>query len=326
MKITKVQLKKLIRGLVEECIKEDSVKTRLLGTCGFCDRRFKAPKEHLAFHGFERPGFGFTIGSCPGSHQEPFEISPVTAQLGVDLFKETGKDLKRQLKKHAKVTVLTIPDRSQGHGATKKVYKDKVESWNWERLHNSEKEKLEYQIKQAAKLAKHYQKKVDNWKPGKLGSVEEKQADKKQKAEVVRQQKLERYTTNRDKTIQRLQNAFNKVKKAEAVLKKEKDPNKVIKALVNAAKAGSIIYDTFYSKPEKLRQNHPDPISREEVLDDWNMEEMFRHMGLKTSGGDYVSRREADNMATKAFHGDYEEFYQAKGLDAWKPFWPGWTN
>lgn len=46
-----------------------------MGTCQVCFNVQKLPKGVLSLHGYERPGYGFIIGDCPGSHVQPYEKS-----------------------------------------------------------------------------------------------------------------------------------------------------------------------------------------------------------------------------------------------------------
>jgi hypothetical protein len=51
-------------------------KTRTLGTCAVCGATHKVPNGKIADHGYRRPGIGFgNVGGCPGSQQDPLEVS-----------------------------------------------------------------------------------------------------------------------------------------------------------------------------------------------------------------------------------------------------------
>jgi hypothetical protein len=63
------------------------------GECGLCGRRFnlktKKPGtvdrkfQTMAKHGFNRPGVGYIVGQCPGSHKLPVELSTETIELAI---------------------------------------------------------------------------------------------------------------------------------------------------------------------------------------------------------------------------------------------------
>jgi len=137
---------------------------------------------------------------------------------------------------------------------------------------------------------------------------------------------MERYVTNRDKTIGRLRKTFEKLLKEERALDGARDPRKIVKGLQATAKPARIIYGTFYNKPEKLEQNYPGPISRDALLADLASDDIFEYMGLKTPSG-YIKGSKAYDMESSASYGDWgEKTYLWRGLDSWKPFWPGWKG
>ena len=300
-------------------------KARQIGTCGLCEQEVKCPGGTLAHHGYKRPGYGYITGSCPGTHELPFEISPVTAEIGVRIYDGAVKSLTKKLRDHDKATVLHI-SKGWRSNETKEIRKEDADPNDWRRYHSNIKERMEYELREASALLKRYKTKVQKWEPAEVKTVEEEVAKKRQQAEAVRAQRMERYTTNRDKTIGRLHKAFEKVKKAEAVLKSARDGTKIAKALQVCASGAHIIYSTYHGKPEKLEQNYPGPISRAEVIQDWGMDDMLEHMGLKTSSG-YVGWQEVSKMEQTAYGGNSDEdYYLWIGLDGWAPFWPGWRG
>lgn len=58
------------------------------GTCGLCFRNIKIPGGVLAFHGYRRPGTGYTEGQCDGTGRRPFEVS-------VEVTRERRDNLER---------------------------------------------------------------------------------------------------------------------------------------------------------------------------------------------------------------------------------------
>jgi len=310
------------RNIVGRYLEAMATKTRHIGTCAYCGQSVKCPRGKLAHHGYRRPGYGYIEGSCPGTHHEPYEVSPKTAELGVNQYNHEVDSLKNRLREHAKATEITLKG-PRSYSKERVVQKGDDD---WEHVHRAVENRIEGDLKQAERLLKHYEKLVRDWKPAKTKTVEEEEAKKRERADVVRQKRMERYTTNRDKTMSRLRKAFEKVQKAEKALKSARDGKKIAKALKAAASGAYIIYQTFYGKPYKLEQNYPGPISRDDIIADWASDDILEHMGLKTSGG-YVKGSEASKMESKAFSGNYDEdMYLWDGLDHWAPFWPGWKG
>lgn len=299
-------------------------KARSIGTCGFCEQEVKCPRGTLAHHGYRRPGYGYIEGSCPGTHHPPFEVSPKTAEIGVSTYSKTVKELTKRLRELPKVKVLLVKEWRSS--TPKELRKDEAEPDEWRQAYGNIEHGLKRDLKESERWLDRYEKKVRGWEPAQVKTVEEEVAKKRQRAEVVRAQRMERYVTNRDKTIGRLHKAFKKVQDAERKLKSARDAKSIWKALTQAAKGAHIIYGTYVSKPSKLQQNHPDPVSKDDVCNDMGLDEMWEHMGLKTSSG-YVKWAVANEWESKAFSGDNEERgWLWLGLDYWKPFWPGWKG
>jgi hypothetical protein len=49
------------------------------GTCQVCGGQQAVVDGRLALHGYSRPGWGYTVGRCWGSHEQPAEVSIVLA-------------------------------------------------------------------------------------------------------------------------------------------------------------------------------------------------------------------------------------------------------
>lgn len=301
-----------------------ALKTRHIGTCGFCQQQVKCPGGELAHHGYKRPGYGYIEGGCPGTKHPPYEVSPETAQIGLDLYTRMVTGLKRQKQRHPNTTEMWIPKRHSKELV--KVVKSETDPVEWGRWHRVQGERIDADLRQNERYLKMYEKLVRDWKPAEVTTVEEEERKKRERADVVREQRMDRYTTNRDKTVDRLRKLFDKVRKNERELETARDGKRIAKALENASSAANSIYETFGGKPEKLQRNYPGPISRDEIIADWKMDDVLKHMGL-IEGGKYVTIREARDMESLAFRGNSgEQYYLWKGLDVWKPFWPGWKG
>lgn len=97
----------------------EDMATRQVGTCGFCGKEFRVQQDKLVLHGYKRPGTGETVGRCPGANLAPYELSPETAQLGVDYYKKevewSEKQLRQARANPLSITVDTgVVDRTDG--------------------------------------------------------------------------------------------------------------------------------------------------------------------------------------------------------------------
>lgn len=67
--------------------------SELEGTCQLCLGMYKLDtRKNLVHHGYQRPGTGEIVNTCPGAGKVPFEVS-------CDLTKEAVKDLEKRLEK-----------------------------------------------------------------------------------------------------------------------------------------------------------------------------------------------------------------------------------
>ena len=63
------------------------------GECGVCGQTFTVGRtdEHLALHGFARPGTGWIVGECPGHGHQPVELSPETLHILRDIARNRAE-------------------------------------------------------------------------------------------------------------------------------------------------------------------------------------------------------------------------------------------
>lgn len=297
-----------------------ATKTRYIGTCAFCWQNVRCPDGKLAHHGYKRPGFGYIHGSCQGTSEEPWEVSPVTGQLALTFFTRLAASLERELTELPNQTqLMQLWGRSP-----KPLLKSEAKPYEWDDLYKTIERRLQTGLKNAVTQRDDYTQKLRDWKAVPVTTIEEEERLKQDRAEGVRKVRHDRYVVNRDKTVAHLRKAFARVLQGETLLKATKDPTKLAKALAETAKAARTIYETYASKPGKLIQNFPGPVDVDFIIADWGLDEMLQHMGL-IQGGEYRSTRDARKIEMD-LHGTEPSYYLWQGLDYWKPFWPGWTG
>jgi len=297
-----------------------ATKTRYIGTCALCWQEVRCPDGTLAHHGYKRPGWGYIHGSCAGTGYEPWEVNVITGKMALDYFKRQVPKIQGELDALPDATQLT-PRWGQ---KPKPVIKAEAQPYVWRQLYESIEHSLTQQLKEATRLRDEYEQKVRDWKPTKVTTLEEEEAAKRQKAEVGRKIRLDKYEENRSKTVAYLSRAYANVLKGEAAIKAAKNAEQTAKALAATCKSARVIYDTYVSKPDKLQTNYPGHVDRDFIIADWKLDDMLKHMGL-ISGGVYVPRKEASKREYDFYYDDPAMFLW-KGLDAWKPFWPGWNG
>lgn len=59
---------------------------RFRGICQFCGRDQVVSEDRIALHGYQRPGHGFIVGSCPESNAQPLNSSDERTRYWVDHF------------------------------------------------------------------------------------------------------------------------------------------------------------------------------------------------------------------------------------------------
>ena len=296
-----------------------ATKTRYIGTCAMCWQKVRCPNGVLAHHGYERPGWGYIHGSCPGTGHYPWEVNVVTGQMGLDYFTQKVVDLIRQLAELPNATQLTTYRRS------KPIIKAETPPSTWEIYYEAIENDFRKDIQQATKLRDDYAQKVRDWQPTKVTTLEEEETVKREKADASRVIRLKRYTENRDKTRVYLRRAFDKILKNEAIVKASRDAAKTAKALAELCKVARVIYASYGSSPYKLQTNYPGDVGLDFILADLQLDDMFKHMGL-LQNGEYAPSRQARTWESTNMYWYEPSDFLSGGLDGWVPFWPGWTG
>lgn len=294
--------------------------TRKIGLCQLCQQSVRCPNGKLSHHGYKRPGIGYIHGSCPATGMKPWEVSPETGELGIELTEEYLITVKGLLVALPNVTSLDNPYRQ------KPYLKAELPEARWAELLQSREKELNRNLEQAEKNLENFKQLVRDWAPSEMTTVEEEQRKKDERKQVVNDARRNRYEENKKKTVDWVRKAYKRLITAETALKVAKDPEKIGKFLIETSKAAATIFESYAGKSQKLQQNYPEDVPIAFILADLGLDDVWQHMGL-LHGGTYASVKEAreGEGKCKARYGDQGQFLYL-GLDYWAPFWPGWTG
>jgi len=89
-----------------------------VGTCAVCDKVQKLRNGRMVHHGYLRPGYGSIYGTCAGSKQPPYEVSPEGCYLAAAHYEKVARGIDEAIAhvkqgKGYQVVKLTSPGGSQ---------------------------------------------------------------------------------------------------------------------------------------------------------------------------------------------------------------------
>jgi hypothetical protein len=149
----------------EEEKRQSKPRTRAnTGTCGACFRNIKLKDRGkqlpvMVLHGYQRPGWGQTVGRCIGVDYPPYELSPDGTKALLQYLEgqlESQEDFLRRLKA-GEVTELY-------HERTHKRLTPETEGAAWKMLIDSRIRKTEYTVNSLVADAKTAKKMIAEWK------------------------------------------------------------------------------------------------------------------------------------------------------------------
>lgn len=335
MKLTELKLRWLIKQSLKEATEDTA--TRFVGTCGFCNKEQrvnnKSGKPVLVLHGYKRPGSGTTEGQCPGAYNTPFELSTITAELGLEFYSgivnTTNNSLKRlesnpeeyvvtyhsmMQRKWISKTVKELVDDSFSRSATKtpqlrqSILNDVIDKT---------KKTLEGEKRQSESMLKEYRYKIDNWTPKQLHTFDEKKSksDELKADRQVRLQtaKQEKYDVLKNKLLDRINSSFAKLKQQEEKYRNfEGQPlsDKSYKLADEMFDRRNNLVSTIVDNTYKLFDIVRNTNTQEEVFKDLGIDDILTHLGILSDG---TYNRKFDR---------YENI--PKGGNVWNPHWPGY--
>lgn len=319
----------------------EELATRQVGTCGFCNREVRVQQDKLVLHGYKRPGTGFAEGRCPGAGLPPYELSPKTAEIGLDYYKDATENTKKRLAHYIANPLSIIVDVDSIDLASRKVVRKPMSIVEWgEREYPALNEelrepyiqrKIKYEIDNVERalstfkaMLTEYKEKVDNWKLVPLVTFDEKRNQQQEKKDEREKRLVEnrvtKYVALKEKLLDRINSSFAKLKTEEAKFRRIEDPSGTLTSKnINLAKAlmdrHRNLVELLTESPNKLNEALGYALSKQELYKDLGVDEIYRHLGL-LKGGQYLSKKES------GIDTSYGSF-KSVGSE-WKPNWPGY--
>lgn len=300
--------------------------TRHIGFCGFCENVQKLRNGKLVLHGYQRPGWGQTEGKCPGVGKEPYEVSSVTADMGlkwtteaIDSISEDRAKLKANPLEfeveHNKdiVKIRELVEKSTqkpGSRSPEEVLANIVRDVDY---------RLERNLPQLKVNKARYEKLVRDWKPVTLTTVEElksqQQGVKDEKARQQRIVKEDKFEKIKGLLLKRIPKAFTALKKAEAEYRRRLGRPMVHMDAYNVKQAFDEAFGIVESALSKIKGlNMRDDSGRvvdfHDLCERLGIDEILNHLGFKVNGHyELLSWQLARNAI--------------KDPNTWRPDWPG---
>lgn len=155
---------------------------RYIGLCAACMRSFVVQPDRqgtlrLVHHGYQRPGYGYIVGDCPGVGYEPHEVSPHLAQVMLDrlqLERDTTQYELRELPNKTELVFIEHQyDRSRGHiDVPRTIHPGEVlevraeyRPRTFESTMEETRRKLQLQLDLLERGIEDYTKLIAEWKP-----------------------------------------------------------------------------------------------------------------------------------------------------------------
>lgn len=131
------------------------------GTCGCCGGNYKLRDGRLVLHGYERPGYGYVLGSCFGVGYEPHEVSPKCA---ADFLAKVL--LPAKAAKEAFIAKLNAGEITELTGGSRlKPVTVKVGEKGWAEALNATLGNAESELESIARDVEVFTARVAEWKP-----------------------------------------------------------------------------------------------------------------------------------------------------------------
>jgi hypothetical protein len=150
----------------------EAAKGQTLGTCAICGRQHVVRGDKVVLHGYQRPGFGYITGDCFGVGYQPYELSPKACEdYAVKMSDYITKEQERvALFRSGTVTEVNIKVGTEyRHGrAVAKLVAIGPEDRRFTARIAELIAQAESHIANATQVREEMEKRVRDWKPGKL--------------------------------------------------------------------------------------------------------------------------------------------------------------
>jgi hypothetical protein len=150
-----------------------------IGTCQACFGEFKVNEgsKLIVFHGYKRPGDGYTIGQCAGTDHAPFEYDTALTVEIIKQHRDRAAKARRALNNMNAGKIIKLIRYWQEYNKETRRYDDKQE-WvspdhpEWDRTLRHEIAKEESNERYHSRVADYLQGMVDRWTRGKIVGID----------------------------------------------------------------------------------------------------------------------------------------------------------
>ena len=150
-----------------------------IGTCQACFGEFKVSEKskQIVYHGYQRPGIGYTLGGCAGTDHAPFEYDTALTVQIITLHRETAAKAATRCKRleTGVITKLTRYWTEYDRQTSKSVEKSEEVSpghEHWKRTLELAIARCESDVTYHHRVADYLLQMVDAWKPGKIIGID----------------------------------------------------------------------------------------------------------------------------------------------------------
>lgn len=277
---------------------------RHIGGCQACEATWKlGDNSKMVHHGYKRPGIGSIVGDCLGVDQDPYEVS---CELVKQMRASTEKSLidlaiyKSQLDSGV-ITKFLVSKWGTGRTGRKlvEIDKSKVEHYAWEVELDSHTRKVDSELRQLRESVEHLTKRVADWKPMPIRTIEEQIAAEKTAKDVRDAERQAKRDATKKKDAERQAKRGQQQAQLEATIVAFSDRFKALAAKLPATTIASmearvLAREAHKPKNQRFGGFYPDAMKCDDAL---------VHLGLAV-------RVPEDKAAQWPAHVDYHAYWQ----------------
>lgn len=161
----------------------EEIRTRFLGCCQICEQEQKlTPDGKLVHHGYRRPGDGAIVGDCYGVHAVPYEVSCEILKKYLGGVRQHLASAEESLAKWRKGEVTYFTETHRGMRGTAIVDHYALGVTEYWRFTGEVKHRIrmaESEVGMIESHVKRLERRVAEWAPAPIRTIEEKAAAEK---------------------------------------------------------------------------------------------------------------------------------------------------
>jgi hypothetical protein len=165
--------------------------TRHIGNCQVCEADQKLHSGMLVLHGYQRPGDGYAHGRCPGVDAAPYEVSCELVKSYLLQVRASLVQAEAHIAFLASDAVLVLSKEVyRGFGLHEvEIKKSEAAAYAWDELLRTHKYNAENRVRMIKEDIKRLEKRIADWKPLPIRTVEEEQRKEQAKREAAAAEK-----------------------------------------------------------------------------------------------------------------------------------------